>query len=79
MECGVPFCQSHTGCPLGNIIPRWNDLVFQVTKKQLNGALFALPLEQSSSVKKNLQWDVGQTFSDWLAVSLETTATLYTQ
>ncbi|XP_058953024.2 uncharacterized protein [Pocillopora verrucosa] len=29
MECGVPFCQSHTGCPLGNIIPRWNDLVFQ--------------------------------------------------
>lgn len=30
MECGVPFCQSHTGCPLGNIIPRWNDLVFQV-------------------------------------------------
>ena len=32
MECGVPFCQSHTGCPVGNIIPRWNDLVFQVTK-----------------------------------------------
>ena len=26
----MPFCQSHTGCPLGNIIPRWNDLVFQV-------------------------------------------------
>lgn len=29
MECGVPFCQSNThGCPLGNIIPKWNDLVF---------------------------------------------------
>ncbi|KAI2798425.1 hypothetical protein RDWZM_010184 [Blomia tropicalis] len=29
MECGVPFCQSPHGCPLGNIIPRWNDLVHQ--------------------------------------------------
>lgn len=29
MECGVPFCQSSHGCPLGNIIPRWNDLVFK--------------------------------------------------
>ncbi|UYV65685.1 hypothetical protein LAZ67_3005087 [Cordylochernes scorpioides] len=29
MECGVPFCQSHHGCPLGNLIPRWNDLVYQ--------------------------------------------------
>jgi hypothetical protein len=28
MECGVPFCQSSHGCPLGNIIPKWNDLVF---------------------------------------------------
>lgn len=29
MECGVPFCQSSHGCPLGNIIPKWNDLVYQ--------------------------------------------------
>ncbi|XP_054715017.1 uncharacterized protein LOC129224565 [Uloborus diversus] len=29
MDCGVPFCQSNNGCPLGNIIPKWNDLVFQ--------------------------------------------------
>ncbi|RWS12234.1 glutamate synthase 1-like protein [Dinothrombium tinctorium] len=29
MECGVPFCQSSYGCPLGNIIPKWNDLVYQ--------------------------------------------------
>jgi glutamate synthase (NADPH/NADH) small chain len=26
MECGVPFC--HEGCPLGNLIPDWNDLVY---------------------------------------------------
>jgi len=26
MDCGVPFC--HSGCPLGNIIPDWNDLVY---------------------------------------------------
>lgn len=29
MDCGVPFCQSSYGCPLGNIIPKWNDLVYQ--------------------------------------------------
>ncbi len=27
MDCGVPFC--HTGCPLNNVIPDWNDLVYQ--------------------------------------------------
>ena len=27
MECGVPFCNS--GCPLGNLIPDWNDLVYR--------------------------------------------------
>jgi glutamate synthase (NADPH/NADH) small chain len=27
MECGVPFC--HQGCPLGNLIPDWNDLVYR--------------------------------------------------
>jgi glutamate synthase (NADPH/NADH) small chain len=27
MDCGVPFC--HTGCPLNNIIPDWNDLAFR--------------------------------------------------
>ena len=29
MDCGIPFCQSKDGCPLGNIIPKWNDLVHQ--------------------------------------------------
>lgn len=35
MECGVPFCQSgvqlagmYTGCPLHNLVPEWNDLVY---------------------------------------------------
>ena len=27
MDCGIPFC--HTGCPVNNIIPDWNDLVFR--------------------------------------------------
>ena len=27
MDCGVPFCQSPTGCPVVNLIPEWNDLV----------------------------------------------------
>lgn len=27
MDCGIPFC--HTGCPLGNLIPEWNDLAYR--------------------------------------------------
>jgi glutamate synthase (NADPH/NADH) small chain len=27
MDCGIPFC--HSGCPLGNLIPEWNDLVYK--------------------------------------------------
>ncbi|XP_023287583.1 putative glutamate synthase [NADPH] isoform X4 [Orussus abietinus] len=34
MECGIPFCQSSHGCPLGNIIPKWNDLVFHKNWKE---------------------------------------------
>ena len=29
MDCGVPFCQSETGCPIDNLIPEWNDLVYR--------------------------------------------------
>src|SRR4051795_3995828 len=32
MDCGVPFC--HTGCPLTNIIPDWNDLVYRGSWKE---------------------------------------------
>jgi glutamate synthase (NADPH/NADH) small chain len=34
MDCGVPFC--HTGCPLNNVIPDWNDLAY---KGQWHGAI----------------------------------------
>lgn len=27
MDCGIPFC--HQGCPLGNLIPEWNDLIYE--------------------------------------------------
>ena len=29
MDCGVPFCQSVNGCPVHNLIPEWNDLVYR--------------------------------------------------
>ena len=29
MDCGVPFCQSDYGCPLHNLIPEWNDLLYR--------------------------------------------------
>ncbi|MBA5249571.1 MAG: glutamate synthase subunit beta, partial [Gammaproteobacteria bacterium] len=28
MDCGVPFCQSNEGCPVDNLIPEWNDLIY---------------------------------------------------
>lgn len=29
MDCGVPFCQSDHGCPVYNLIPEWNDLIYK--------------------------------------------------
>jgi glutamate synthase (NADPH/NADH) small chain len=29
MDCGVPFCQSNYGCPVDNLIPEWNDLIYR--------------------------------------------------
>ena len=29
MDCGVPFCQSGDGCPIDNLIPEWNHLVYR--------------------------------------------------
>ena len=29
MDCGVPFCQSGSGCPIDNLIPEWNELVYR--------------------------------------------------
>lgn len=34
MDCGVPFCQSGDGCPVYNLIPEWNDLVYNERWKE---------------------------------------------
>jgi glutamate synthase (NADPH/NADH) small chain len=39
MDCGIPFC--HTGCPLGNLIPEWNDLVYRDQWHQASERLHA--------------------------------------
>ncbi len=39
MDCGVPFC--HTGCPLNNAIPDWNDLVYRDRWREATRALHA--------------------------------------
>jgi glutamate synthase (NADPH/NADH) small chain len=39
MDCGVPFC--HTGCPLNNIIPDWNDLVYKARWREAVRVLHA--------------------------------------
>jgi glutamate synthase (NADPH/NADH) len=50
MDCGVPFCQSDTGCPISNIIPKWNELVFQGQwRDALNRLLMVCSLLASSS------------------------------
>ena len=39
MDCGIPFC--HGGCPLGNLIPDWNDLVYRSRWREALDALHA--------------------------------------
>ena len=39
MDCGVPFC--HWGCPIGNYIPEWNDLIFRAQWKKAIDVLSA--------------------------------------
>ena len=34
MNCGVPFCHSNSGCPLGNVIPEFNDAVYRKSWKE---------------------------------------------
>ena len=53
MNCGVPFCQSGmmingmaSGCPLNNLVPEWNDLLYHGCMKE---ALQTLRLEQQST------------------------------
>src|SRR5437763_6995866 len=40
MDCGIPFCHGPTGCPLGNIIPEWNDLVYKNRWREALDMLF---------------------------------------
>ena len=39
MDCGIPFC--HQGCPLGNLIPEWNDLIWRNEKDEAIDRLHA--------------------------------------
>ena len=39
MDCGIPFC--HSGCPLGNLIPEWNDLIWRGDKHEAIDRLHA--------------------------------------
>jgi glutamate synthase (NADPH/NADH) small chain len=39
MDCGIPFC--HNGCPLGNLIPEWNDLVWKDDFREASERLHA--------------------------------------
>jgi glutamate synthase (NADPH/NADH) small chain len=39
MDCGIPFC--HSGCPLGNLIPEWNDLIWRGDKNEAIDRLHA--------------------------------------
>ena len=39
MDCGIPFC--HQGCPLGNLIPEWNDLIWRNEKSDAIDRLHA--------------------------------------
>ena len=39
MDCGIPFC--HSGCPLGNLIPEWNDLIWRGEKSEAIDRLHA--------------------------------------
>ncbi len=39
MDCGIPFCQSENGCPVDNLIPEWNDLVYNNRWEDANARL----------------------------------------
>lgn len=39
MDCGTPFCQTYTGCPVNNLIPEWNELVYKDEWKEANARL----------------------------------------
>ena len=47
MNCGVPFCQSDFGCPLHNLIPEWNDLLYRgLVREALDRLLQTAPFPE---------------------------------
>src|SRR6266568_1619475 len=55
MDCGIPFC--HNGCPLGNLIPEWNDLVWREDWAEAIERLHATKNVEVSIIDK--AWDAG--------------------
>lgn len=51
MDCGTPFCQTHTGCPVNNLIPEWNELVFKDQWKEAIDRYALSPLPFNSRLR----------------------------
>lgn len=48
MNCDVPFCHSDFGCPLHNLIPEWNDLLYQGQEREaLKRLMMTVPSRRS--------------------------------
>ena len=52
MDCGIPFC--HTGCPVNNLIPDWNDLVYRDDWRRALETLH--PLRKASCSRRWPAW-----------------------
>ena len=73
MDCGVPFCQSGmtiagmtSGCPLHNLVPEWNDLVYTATGSRhiivCTRPIISLSLHQESArhcARRHVHVDIG--------------------
>ena len=82
MDCGVPFC--HMGCPLGNMIPDWNDLVYQGNWKEaleslhstnnfpeFTGRICPAPCEDSCVLSEHYTLDSDEKLRKVNAVTIE--------
>ena len=82
MDCGVPFC--HMGCPLGNMIPDWNDLVYQGNWKEaleslhstnnfpeFTGRICPAPCEESCVLTEHYTLDSDEKLRKVNAVTIE--------
>ena len=82
MDCGVPFC--HMGCPLGNMIPDWNDLVYQGNWKEaleslhstnnfpeFTGRICPAPCEDSCVLTEHYTLDFDEKLRKVNAVTIE--------